>query len=248
MRIMRRAILILLAAAFVAVPYARAQETELKTEDEKTLYSVGLSISQNLIPFALSESELEIVKAGVSDGVLRRTRKVEPDATTSAKIQKLLESRTLAAAEVEKKASQEFLDKAAKAKGAKKKDSGLIYTEVKKGSGENPKPTDAVKAHYTGTLIDGTVFDSSRERGEPTMFSLHGVIPCWTEGLQLMKPGGKAKFVCPPDLAYGDRGALPKIKPGATLLFEVELVEVMNAADVPVPEDESTEYHRSIGE
>lgn len=246
MRIMRRAILVLLAAAFAAVPCARAQE--LKTEDEKTLYSIGLSISQNLIPFTLTESELEIVKAGVTDGVLGRTKKVEPDATTSGKIQKLLEARTLAAAEAEKKASQEFLQKAAKAKGAKKTDSGLIYTEVKKGSGEHPKPTDAVKAHYTGTLIDGTVFDSSIERGEPTMFSLHGVIPCWTEGLQLMKPGGKAKLVCPPDLAYGDRGALPKIKPGSTLIFEVELVEVMNAADVPVPEDESTEYHRSIGE
>lgn len=245
---MHRAILIWLAAAFVAVPFARAEETELKTEDEKTLYAVGLSISQNLAPFVLTEPELEIVKSGITDGVLQRGQKVTPDGATNEKIQKLLEARMVAAAEAEKKASQKFLEDAATAKGAKKKDSGLIYTELKKGKGENPKPTDAVRAHYTGKLIDGSVFDSSVERGEPTLFSLHGVIPCWTEGLQLMKPGGKAKFVCPPDLAYGDRGAPPKIKPGATLVFEVELVEVMNAADVPLPEDPSADYHRSIGE
>ena len=104
--------------------------------------------------------------------------------------------------------------------------SGLAYEIVQAGSGAFPKPTDTVKVHYTGTLIDGTVFDSSVERKEPISFPLNGVIPGWTEGVQLMKEGEKFKFVIPAPLAYGDRGAGPKIGPGATLIFEVELLAI----------------------
>ena len=131
-----------------------------------------------------------------------------------------------AAAATEKKAAQAFLDKAAAEKGAKKTESGLIYTEIKPGTGEQPKATDKVKVHYTGTLTDGTVFDSSVQRGQPAEFPLNGVIKCWTEGVQLMKVGGKSKLVCPSDIAYGDRGSPPKIKGGAALVFEVELLEI----------------------
>src|SRR5204862_253249 len=111
--------------------------------------------------------------------------------------------------------------------GAKKTDSGLVYTELKAGRGDAPKTTDTVKVHYTGTLTDGTVFDSSVQRGEPATFPLNGVIKCWTEGLQMMKVGGKAKLVCPSDIAYGDQGRPPQIGPGAPLVFEAELVEVV---------------------
>ena len=89
------------------------------------------------------------------------------------------------------------------------------------------KATDKVKVHYHGTLIDGTVFDSSVERKQPIDFALNGVIPCWTEGVQMMKVGGKARLVCPSEIAYGDNGAPPKIKPGATLVFDVELLEIV---------------------
>ena len=102
----------------------------------------------------------------------------------------------------------------------------MVYIPVSEGSGASPKPTDRVKVHYHGTLQDGTVFDSSVERGQPATFPLNGVIACWTEGLQKMKVGGKAKLVCPSDIAYGDRGAPPKIKPGATLTFDVELISI----------------------
>ena len=104
--------------------------------------------------------------------------------------------------------------------------SGLVYTELKAGSGASPNATDTVKVNYRGTLADGTEFDSSYKRGQPAEFPLNRVIPCWTEGVQKMKVGGKAKLVCPPSIAYGDRGAGSAVPPGATLTFEVELLEI----------------------
>jgi FKBP-type peptidyl-prolyl cis-trans isomerase FkpA len=104
--------------------------------------------------------------------------------------------------------------------------SGLIYQSLKEGSGSSPAATDTVKVHYRGTFLDGREFDSSHKRGEPTEFPLNRVIPCWTEGVQMMKPGGKAKLTCPPAIAYGERGAGGVIPPNATLNFEVELISV----------------------
>jgi FKBP-type peptidyl-prolyl cis-trans isomerase FkpA len=104
--------------------------------------------------------------------------------------------------------------------------SGLVYQSLKEGSGASPAATDTVKVHYRGTLQDGKEFDSSYKRGEPAEFPLNRVIPCWTEGVQMMKPGGKARLTCPPAIAYGARGAGGVIPPNATLTFEVELVSV----------------------
>ncbi|MBI3102196.1 MAG: FKBP-type peptidyl-prolyl cis-trans isomerase [Burkholderiales bacterium] len=104
--------------------------------------------------------------------------------------------------------------------------SGLVFESLKDGSGESPKATDTVKVHYKGTLLDGKEFDSSYKRGEPTEFPLNRVIPCWTEGVQRMKPGGKARLTCPPTIAYGERGAGGVIPPNATLNFEIELLAV----------------------
>jgi FKBP-type peptidyl-prolyl cis-trans isomerase FkpA len=104
--------------------------------------------------------------------------------------------------------------------------SGLEITHLVTGTGPSPKATDVVIVHYHGTFSDGSVFDSSVQRGQPARFPLNGVIPCWTEGLQLMKVGGKAKLVCPPQIAYGAQGAPPRIPPNATLNFEVELLGI----------------------
>jgi len=104
--------------------------------------------------------------------------------------------------------------------------SGLVYESLKEGTGDSPKATDTVKVHYKGMFLDGKEFDSSYKRGEPTSFPLNGVIPCWTEGVQRMKPGGKAKLTCPPAIAYGSRGAGGLIPPNTTLNFEVELISV----------------------
>jgi FKBP-type peptidyl-prolyl cis-trans isomerase FkpA/FKBP-type peptidyl-prolyl cis-trans isomerase FklB len=147
--------------------------------------------------------------------------------TWGPKIQELATSRRAAAAAEEKKSADVFLAKAAAEKGAVKKPSGLIVKELKAGTGASPKATDQVKVHYHGTLIDGTVFDSSVQRGQPATFPLNRVIPCWTEGVQTMKVGGKSRLVCPSSIGYGDAGSGDKIKPGAALVFEVELLEIL---------------------
>jgi FKBP-type peptidyl-prolyl cis-trans isomerase FkpA len=115
---------------------------------------------------------------------------------------------------------------AADATGAVSAPSGLQIVHEREGSGRNPTPTDVVKVHYEGTFTDGRVFDSSIKRGEPASFPLNRVIPCWTQGLQQMKVGGKAKLTCPPELAYGASGAPPTIPPNSTLIFEVELLSI----------------------
>ena len=205
---------------------AQSAAIELKTEESKTLYALGLALSQNIGVFNLTAPELELVKAGLEDGVLNRKQQVDLQ-QVGPKINELAGARVKAAAVVEKEKGEAFLAKAATAPDAKKTASGLVITEMKPGAGDSPKATDKVSVHYHGTLIDGTVFDSSVERKQPAEFPLNGVIPCWTEGVQLMKVGGKSKLLCPADIAYGDRGSPPKIKPGATLVFEVELIEII---------------------
>ncbi len=231
-----------LIAAFVtvallaAVPlWAEAPVTgpKLDTEEQKTLYALGFWLSNRVVPLNLSAADLEFVQAGFTDGVLGHEKKVDL-ATYGPKIDEMAKNRAGAVAASEKKTGQAFAEKAAGEKGAVKKPSGLLYFEVKPGTGDSPKATDKVKVHYRGTAVDGTEFDSSIKRGEPAEFPLNGVIPCWTEGLQLMKVGGKAKLICPSDIAYGDSGR-PGIKPGATLVFEVELLEIVKA-EAPKPE------------
>ncbi len=126
-------------------------------------------------------------------------------------------------------ASLAYLEKAAAEPGATKTASGLVYRELRPGTGDSPKATDVVKVHYRGTLVDGTEFDSSYKRNEPTQFPLNRVIPCWTEGVQRMKVGGKSQLVCPSSLAYGDAGSPPVIPGRATLIFEIELLGIGNS-------------------
>lgn len=221
MKFVVRCIPALLAVTFVTAVFA----ADPKTEEEKTMYAIGLALSQTVGDFALSEAELEQVKAGLTDGTLKRPAKVDLQAYMP-KIQQLAQARAATVAEKEKKAGAAFLAKAASEPGAKKTESGAIVIPIKEGTGAKPAATDKVTVHYHGTLIDGTVFDSSVKRGSPATFGLNGVIKCWTEGVQLIKVGGKARLICPADIAYGDRGSPPKIKPGATLIFEVELLDI----------------------
>ncbi|MFI5119595.1 MAG: FKBP-type peptidyl-prolyl cis-trans isomerase [Thermoanaerobaculia bacterium] len=204
---------------------AKATGTVPQTEAAKTIYAIGLVLSQNLAPLKLSAAELATVQQGISDGVLGRPAKVDLQ-VYGPKIREFAGTRVASGASGEKKAGAAFLAKEAAESGAVKQPSGFLYKEIKAGTGASPTATDKVKVHYRGTLTDGTVFDSSIDRGEPVTFPLSGVIPCWTQGLQLMKTGGKARLVCPSELAYGDTGSPPKIKGGATLVFEVELLSI----------------------
>jgi FKBP-type peptidyl-prolyl cis-trans isomerase FkpA/FKBP-type peptidyl-prolyl cis-trans isomerase FklB len=224
MRNITAPILAVLLAVTAGGSTAIAQE--LQTEEQKTFYALGLALSQNLALFNLTTAELELVKSGLADGALKKSPRVDMQAY-GPKIQELYKTRATAAAAVEKKSGQAFVDKAATEKGATKTPSGIVITTIKPGTGPSPAPTDKVKVHYHGTLTDGTVFDSSVQRGEPVTFPLNGVIKCWTEGLPTMKVGGKSRLVCPADVAYGDRGAPPRIRPGATLVFEIELLEIV---------------------
>ncbi len=203
-------------AALLAFP---ALGAELKTDEQKTLYALGLAIARDVAPFGLSRAELDLVKQGLTDAVTGKKPAVEL-ADYNPKIAQLANTRSTAQA-------QGFLDKAAKEKGATKSDSGLLFTSLQEGSGAGPKETDTVKVHYRGTLPDGREFDSSYKRNQPAEFPLNGVIKCWTEGLQKMKVGGKAKLVCPPAIAYGPGGRPPVIPPNAVLVFEVELLEIV---------------------
>ncbi len=199
---------------------------EPKTDVEKTIYTLGQMDSRRLQNFDLTGHEFQVWVKGVKDGLDGETGKVDMQAFSKA-ISKLGDERSKQVAAAESKAAEGYLTKMKAEAGAEALPSGVIYRELKAGAGASPKKDSMVKVHYHGTLRDGTVFDSSVDRGNPATFPLNRVIPCWTEGVQKMKVGGKAKLTCPSKAAYGDRGAPPKIKPGAALSFEVELLEIV---------------------
>lgn len=218
---MRRLLLAVLIT-LVAIPAFAAEAP--KTEEQKTLYAIGLVIARQLSVFSLTPAELDMVKQGVTDGATGAKPLVDIGAYQK-KVQELATTRRNAQGEKLAAAAKEFTAKAAKEKGAITTKSGIIYLSLKEGNGATPTASDKVKVHYRGTLVDGTEFDSSYKRGEAAEFLLNGVIPCWTEGVQMMKTGGKARLICPAATAYGQQGngAIPA---NATLVFEIELLNM----------------------
>jgi len=199
------------------------------TEDEKAILAFGRAVGQQMAsqakPLNLNPTEMEVLKKALLASLAGEKPQYDIQqygALLQARAQK--ESATVAAGEKAK--SSTFREAAAAEQGAVKTASGLVFRTIKGGSGPSPKATDTVRVHYHGTLTDGKVFDSSVQRGEPVEFALNQVIPCWTEGLQRMKVGEKAKLVCPSEIAYGDGGRGPDIGPGATLVFDVELLAI----------------------
>ncbi len=206
------------------------KKVKLESEDDKTFYAMGYMLGGNLQRLTLSDKELQALYKGVA--MAAKNEKAEVDmGTYQNRIQEVFKARMDKVAAKEKESGKAFIEKFIKDEGATKTESGLAYKVIKEGTGATPTAEDIVEVHYHGTLADGTVFDSSVERGKTISFPLNRVIKGWTEGLQTMKEGGKTKFVIPSDLAYGEAGAPPKIPGGATLVFEVELFKVTKAAD-----------------
>ena len=202
----------------------RAAAPVLATDEEKTVYALGLQVYRSLAQFDLSPAELELVRRALADAAAGKPA-VDVNEWVP-KLQPFAQARAARVTEQQKAASKAYLAKAAAEAGAVKTESGLIYRDIQPGSGASPQASDTVKVNYRGTLIDGTEFDSSYKRNQPAQFPLSGVIRCWTEGVQKMKVGGKARLVCPSEIAYGDSGRPPTIPGGATLIFEIELLEV----------------------
>jgi FKBP-type peptidyl-prolyl cis-trans isomerase FkpA len=211
-----------------ATPQAGASPQAL-TGDEKAVSALGSAIGQqagqavkalNLTPAEREVFQKALVAAVGGEKSGFTMEEYGPKLQTRAQAQ----AATVAAAEKQKSAA--FREAAAAEPGAVKTASGLVFRSIKPGTGAVPKAADVVRVHYHGTLADGTVFDSSVQRGQPAEFPLNGVIPCWTEGVQRMKVGEKARLVCPSEIAYGDQGQAPVIPGGATLVFEVELLGI----------------------
>lgn len=231
MKTMNRVLVVLVVALAgqAATLFAQPSDAPLASEDEKLLYAVGLAIAQQIGSLGLSEQEIAVVQRGVADAALGKTPQVDL-MQYGPKLQDFAKARLAKKAEAEKAKAAGYLEQAAAAAGAVRSDSGMIYTEISPGTGASPTASDTVTVHYTGTLQDGTKFDSSVDRGQPATFPLGGVIACWTEGLQKMKVGGKSRLVCPSDIAYGDQGRPPTIPGGAVLVFEVELLGIGEGA------------------
>ena len=200
-----------------------AAEAALETEEQKTIYAAGLALAQSLGGLPLKEEEVDLLQDGLGDALAGREPRVDLNAYR-AQIQTLRTERLSGKARA---AGAAYVAQALEQPGAVQTESGLIITELVAGDGASPTPKSSLEVHYHGMLVDGSVFDSSVDRGKPVTLPLTRVIPCWTEGLQRMKVGGKSRLVCPPEIAYGDRGAPPRIQPGATLVFEVELLSIV---------------------
>lgn len=222
--------LIVVALTMIAFATPAFSATSLKTEEQKTLYGVGLVIARQLEVFNLTPRELKLVKKGITDGVRGRKPRVD-FAEYSKKSSELGIARRDAYGKKLEAKSEEFMKKAAGQQGAVKTSSGIIFLSSLAGQGNNPSETDKVKLHYRSTLIDGKEMDSSYKRGKPDEAPLNEFLKCLTEGVQMMKPGGKAKLVCPPETGFGKEGN-GIIPPNATLVFDVELLGIEHITDI----------------
>ena len=204
------------------------KEYSITTDADKVSYGIGLQLGQQVKGQSFPDFSLDALIIGLSDIFNNKPMRFEENEMQAAftAINQQIQEQSAKAAESNKTAGKAFLDENAKKSGVIITESGLQYEIITEGNGEKPGPNDMVVTHYHGTLVDGTVFDSSVDRGEPAQFPVNGVIKGWIEALQMMPVGSKWRLTIPSDLAYGDQGSAPVIDPGATLIFDIELLEI----------------------
>ncbi len=194
------------------------------TIKDKASYGLGMSIGESLLKDGLSSLDMDIFIQGVKDRIAGTS--TMPVEESQKALQQYYTEMQNAKSSKNVEAGLQFMEANGKKDGITTLPSGMQYEVMKAGSGAKPKATDKVTTHYHGTLVDGTVFDSSVERGQPASFPVNGVIQGWVEALQLMETGSKWRLFIPPNLAYGEQGSPPVIGPNATLIFEVELISI----------------------
>jgi len=216
--------------AFASCNTFKSSKIELKTLADSAAYAIGTDIGNNItknLPTAPGGKDLnqQLILAAFSDALNGKTSQIPADKVQSITQNYFVKQQAMEGAK-NIEAGKKFLDENGKRSGVKTTASGLQYEILKEGTGVKPLATDTVKVHYHGTTIEGKVFDSSVDRKEPATFAVNQVIPGWTEALEMMSVGSKWKIYVPSALAYGERGAGADIKPNATLVFEVELLEI----------------------
>ncbi len=204
------------------------EEYTIKTDADKVSYGIGLQLGQQVKGQSFPGFSLDALIIGLSDIFNNKPMRFEESEMQAAfsAINQQIQEQSSKAAESNKTAGKIFLEENAKKDSVVTTESGLQYEIITEGSGEKPGPDDTVVTHYHGSLIDGTVFDSSVDRGEPATFPVNGVIKGWIEALQMMPVGSKWRLSIPSELAYGDQGSAPVIAPGATLVFDIELLDI----------------------
>lgn len=219
---------IILVACALAATGSHAADNQYKTQKEKLSYALGVQIGSNMKAQGLQDLDAKVIGQAIADvlkgGKLKLTNEEMQAAVNN--YQKELEKQRADAATAAKSKGEKFMTDNKKRKEVKTTASGMQYEILKEGNGDKPKATDTVTVHYHGTLVDGTVFDSSVKRGQPATFPLNGVIKGWTEIVQMMPVGSKWRVVIPPQLAYGENGAGNSIGPNETLIFEIELLGI----------------------
>ncbi len=215
----------IILSLFLILGITNINAQNLNTEMEKVSYSLGVNVAKSVKNQGLESIDSEAIAQAFTDVFEGNELKIS-EQESNVILQEYFGKLAQKAQSQNVEAGQNFLAENAKRDGVVTTATGLQYEVLTEGSGDSPKETDQVTVHYHGTLIDGTVFDSSVERGQPATFPVNGVIPGWVEALQLMNPGAKYKLFIPSNLAYGERGAGGAIGPNATLIFEVELISI----------------------
>ena len=233
--LMKRFILIITASLLALPLFGQEKSPQLKDQKDKVSYSIGMNIGANLSRQKVDINP-DILAAGIKDAIGGKPQLTQDQVKdVMQQFEKDMEQKQKESGEKNKAEGAKFLEQNKNKPGVKTTASGLQYKVEKEGTGAQPKATDMVTVNYRGTLIDGTEFDSSYKRGQPATFPLNGVIKGWTEGLQLMKQGSKYQFFVPSNLAYGERSVGPDIAANATLIFDVELLDVKPPA-TPAPQ------------